>query len=236
VGYPPPEQPPHGRQPPHGQPPYPYGYQPPHPYWQQPQWRPPPPIDPKRLEPSRLWYWLSPIPALIGIALCVMFVIEFVDRFDADLAHLRTPGTVQLTLKAGDKRAIYVQTAGAVGSRSVSAADLRCAVREAAGERTVAVDDSSGFTLTLGSDEYAERLRFKAPRAGRYAVTCTDPPGVPLAVGKQLSFREFALPIIGAIASFLIGAAVTAAIAVVVGVKRSSHKQRLQREAVAGGP
>jgi hypothetical protein len=229
MGYPPPEQPPHGQQPP-----YPYGYQPPaYPYWQQPQWRPPPYIDPKRLKPSRLWYWLSPIPALIGLALCGAFSVQFIDRFDTDLAHLRAPGTVQLSLESGDERGIYVQTVGAVGARSVSAADLRCSVREATSERSVTLHDSSGFTLTLNSDEYVERLRFEAPRAGRYAVSCSEPPGVPLAVGKHLSFREFALPIIGAIASFLIGAALTAAIAVVVAVKRSSHKQRLQREAVS---
>ncbi|MEA2442996.1 MAG: hypothetical protein QOJ12_288 [Thermoleophilales bacterium] len=219
MGYPPPEQP------------YPYWQQ--H-QWPQPQWRPPPYIDPKVLKPSRLWYWLSPIPALIGLALCAVFVVQLIDRFDTNLTHLRAPGTVQLTLDAGDQRGIYVQTAGAVGSRAVSPDDLRCSVREVASERSVEIRDSSGFTLTLNNDEYVERLRFDAPRAGRYAVTCSEPPGVPLAVGTHLSFREFALPIIGAIASFLIGGALTAAIAVVVAVKRSRHKQRLQREAVSG--
>jgi hypothetical protein len=236
MGYPPPEQP-QGQQPQSQQPPYPYGYQPPpYPYWQQPQWRPPPYIDPKVLKPSRLWYWVAPIPALIGLVLCAVFVVQFVDRFDTNLTHLRTPGTVQLTLDAGDERGIYVQTAGALGAQSVSAGDLRCSVREAASERSVELHDASGFTLTLNNDEYVERLRFKAPRAGRYAVTCSEPPGVPLAVGKHLALREFALPAIGAIASFLIGAALTTAIAVVVAVKRSRHKQRLQREAVSGAP
>ncbi len=232
-------QPPHGQQPPYGpQPPYgqqpPPGYQWPYPYQPPPQqWQPPPRIDPKELRPSRLWYWLSPIPALVGVALAVVFVLQLVDRIDTDLDHLRAPGTVQLQLDAGDERAIYVQTLGAVGARpNVSAADLSCTVREAATERTLPLDESSGFTLTINNDEYVKRLSFDAPRAGRYSVTCTEPRGTPLAVGQDLGFGELAVPIVGIVLSFLIGVALTAAIAIMTAVKRSNHKQRLQREAM----
>jgi hypothetical protein len=240
VSHPPPEHPPTGDQPPYPygqQPPYAYGQPPqPYPYYYAPQqWRPPPPIDPKQLKPSRLWYWLSPIPALIGVAISVLFVIQVVDRFDTDLDHFRTPDTVVQTLQAGDERAIYVQTVGATGARPLAASELSCSVRDAASERSVPLDSTSGFTLTIGSDEYVERFQFTAPHTGRYAVTCTEPRGLPLAVGQNLSLKSFVLPIVAAIVAFLLGLALTAAIAITTGVKRSNHKQQLQREAVAAG-
>lgn len=220
VNYPP--SPPPGRQPPHG---YGYGGQPPPQYW-----TPPPPIDPKLLEPSRLWYWLSPIPALIGTATAIVLLVGVIQQFDADLDHLRTPGSVTVSVDKGDERGIYVQTAGAPGATSPARA-VSCTVRDSR-EARVPLRDTSGLTLTINSDEYVEQDRFTAPADGTYVVSCTDPSGLPVAVGPHIAVRRFFWPVVGMIGVFLAGVVLTAAIAVVTGVRRSNHKQRLQREAL----
>jgi hypothetical protein len=234
VSYPPPPQgppPPPGGHPPQGQPsqypPYGYGGYPP----QQPYWAPPPRIDPKDLKPSRLWYWLSPIPMLIGTAIAIVLLVGLIGQFDTDLDHFVTPGHVAMTLDKGDERGIYLQTAGTAGARSGSGATLSCSARNVATERTLPLKDASALTLTLGDDEYVEQWRFVAPADGNYVVSCQEPSGVPAAVGPHIAVRRFLGPVLGMIVAFLVGLAATAVIAIVTGVKRSNHKQRLQREA-----
>jgi hypothetical protein len=224
VSYPPPPPPP-GQYPPQP-PPYGYGGYPP----QQPYWTPPPRIDPKLLKPSRLWYWLSPIPAVIGTAIAIVLLVGVINQFDTNLDHFVAPGTVAMTLDKGDEKGIYLQTAGTAGSRSASGATLSCNVRAVSGG-SVRLRDASGFTLTLNDDEYVEQWRFVAPADGNYVVACREPPGAPAAVGPHLAVRRVLGPIVGMIVAFLIGVAATAIIAIVTGVKRSNHKQRLQREA-----
>jgi hypothetical protein len=247
---PPPPPPPEGPQPPYGQPPPPppqYGHQPP-PYppqyggyppqpgygWQPPPYQPPPRIDPSRLRPSRLWYWLSPIPAVVGIVVAVLFVVALVDRLDPHLNHFSTGSGTQIHLTKDHERAIYVQTAGSFSSSSIPASELSCTVRRSDNEADVPVHTAGSFTLTVNSDEYISRFRFNPPVSGDYDVKCDGPSGVPLAVGPHFSVSGTGLPILGAIVSFLIGAALTAAIAIVTGVKRSSHRKRLQQEALQG--
>jgi hypothetical protein len=221
---PPPQGPPPGQYP--AQQPYGYGYYPP----QQP-WTPPPRIDPSLLKPSRLWYWLSPIPVVIGTAIAIVLLIGLIGQLDTNLDHLVTPGHVAMTLHKGDERGIYLQTAGTAGARSASGATLSCSARNVGTERTVPLKDASALTLTLGNDEYVEQWRFVAPADGNYVVSCQEPPGVPAAVGPHIAVRRFLGPVLGMIVAFLLGLAATAIIAIVTGVKRSNHKQRLQREA-----
>lgn len=218
MSYPPP--PPPGP-PPHG---YGYGGYPPQ------AWTPPPQIDPKQLKPSRLWYWLAPLPALIGVGIALVLLVGVIQQFDTDLDHLRTPGSVTVQLDEGDERGIYVQTAGAPGAVNPPRA-VSCTVRGAR-EANVPLRGTSGLTLTVGGDEYVEQDRFTAPADGSYVVSCSEPPGLPVAVGPHIAVRRFFWPVIGMIAAFLIGVALTGVIAVVTGVRRSNHKQRLQREAL----
>ena len=218
-----------GYQPP---PPPPYG-QPPYPYPQQyPQWQPPPPIDPKLLRPSRLWYWLSPIPALIGAIVGVFFVVAFIDRLDPDIDNFRVNEPAAVDLQSGD-RAIYVQTRDNNRTLVVPPGELRCRV-EFVGSDSVPleVERTGNATLDANADSYAAEFKFHAPHDGPYAVRCDGPEGVRLAIGPHLSFGLFA-PLAAAIGAFGIGAILAVVIAVVTAVKRSSHKQRLQREAVS---
>ena len=233
MSYPPPPPPlgPPPPQPPYG-PGYGYGYgyggYPP----QQP-WTPPPRIDPSRLRPSRLWYWLSAIPVLVGTVIAVVLLVNLIQQFDTDLDNFRTPGSVTVTMDEGDEKGIYLQTAGTPGARRPSAVTLSCSVRGAR-ERSVPLKDASAFTLTINSDEYVEQYRFVAPADGAYVVGCSEPSGAPAAVGPHIAVRRILGPVIGMIVAFLAGVAVSAIIAIVTAVKRSNHKQQLQREALQG--
>jgi hypothetical protein len=243
---PPPEQPPPSGQPPPyaWQPPGPYGYAypaqpgyptyppPPYGYWPQPQWTPPPPIDPRRLRPSRRWYLLAPIPALVGVVVAIVLVVSFVNRLDPDLDHFTTERAALVSVRAGE-HAIYVQTGGTRGARDVPASELDCRVAQVGGDdRSLPIDTTTAVMLDVNGDSYESRFSFDAPRSGVYRVRCTGPRDLPLAVGPHLSVGQF-VSLAFAVAAFLIGAILSAVIAIVVAVKRSNHKQRLQREALA---
>src|SRR5690348_16889893 len=91
-------------------------YQPPqypqYPYYQPPQWQPPPYVDPGQLKPGRVWYWLSPVPAVIAIAACVFFVVMLVDRLDFHLQHFAAGSSKVVHAEKGKQRGIYAQTSG----------------------------------------------------------------------------------------------------------------------------
>ena len=214
--------------PPHGQPPYPppYGY---------PQWQPPPPIDPKLLKPSRLWYWLAPIPAVIGAIVGAFFLAAFIDRLDPDLDNFRTNQAAAVELQSGD-RAIYVQTRDNDRPLFVPPGELRCRVEFVGSDSLpLEVERTGSSTLDVNSDSYASEFKFSAPHDGPYSVRCDGPADVRLAIGPHLSFGLFA-PLVAAVAAFGIGVIASIVIAVVTAIRRSNHKGRLQREAVSGAP
>ena len=230
---PPPPPPPPGQPPPYGQPPaygyqqgYGYGGYPPQGYWQ-----PPPPIDSSELRPSRLWYVLSAIPLALGVILAVFFVAQFIDELDPDIDNFRSNRAAIVDVKAGD-RALYIQTTNAGIPLRVPTDELRCnlAFVGEGSPQPVQLKSSGGSTLDVNDDSYSEEFSFKAPHDGRYRVICEGPEGVPLAIGPDLSFGLFASLII-AIGSRIVGGLLTVAGVVITAVRRSNHKQRLQREA-----
>jgi hypothetical protein len=219
VSYPPPP-------PPGGQPPY-YGYggYPPVPHYQ-----PPPQIDPKRLRPSRNWYWLSAIPAIVGTIVAVVFVVRFIDQLDPDIDNFQSNRTAVVDVQSGD-RAIYVQTRDRNFPLPVPPGDLRCTVSFVGGApQPVPVERTSGSTLDVNDDSYSAEFKFDAPGDGPYRVICEGPEGVRLAIGPHLSFGLF-FPLIVAIGALVLGVIVTLVGEIVTAVRRSNHKQRLQREA-----
>jgi hypothetical protein len=227
VSEPPPPPPP----PPYGYGGYPpqqyhgYGGYPPQPYWPPP----PPPIDPKRLKPSRLWYWLSAIPAIVGTLLAIVFVVVFIERLDPDIENFRSNRAAEVELKSGD-RAIYIQTRDNGIPLRVPPGDLRCSVMFVGSDsQPVKLDRSGGSTLDVNNDSYVEEFSFDAPRDGTYRVICEGTEGVRLAIGPDLSFGLF-VPLIVAIGAFLLGGLLSVIGLIVTAVRRSNHKQRLQRE------
>lgn len=208
---------------------YPPQY-PQHPYQPPPQWQPPPPVDPAQLRPSRLWYWLSPIPGIVGIVVAVLFIVMLVNRIGADLDRFTTSSPRVVHLEKGDERGIYVQVAGGRVA-GTSSAIAGCTVRQQSSERIVPLREPSGtFTLTVNGKSYRELYHFRPSSTGNYSVSCEGPEGAPLAVGPHFGFKGLVVPIVGAILSFLVGIALSIVIAVVTAVRRSNHKRRLQYE------
>lgn len=242
MSYPPP---PPGQQPPHGQPPYgqppPHGYPPPYGYQQpygygyggypppQGYWTPPPRIDPKQLRPSRTWYWLSAIPAIVGTIVAIVFVVQFIDQLDPDIDNFRSNRATEVEFKSGD-RAIYVQTRLDGSPIIVPRGELRCSVTSVETGEKLLLDRRGGSSLDVNTDSYAREYSFEAPRDGSYRVICEGREGVRMAIGPDLTFGIFA-PLLLAIGAFLLGALIAGVILIVTAVRRSNHKQRLQREA-----
>ncbi len=242
VSYPPTPPPPPGGYPP----PPPGGQPPPYPghgyggYPPQPHYQPPPPIDPKRLRPNRNWYWLSALPAIAGTILAIFFVVQFIDDLDPDIDNFQTNRATTVDVQSGD-RAIYVQTVDNNRALQLPPGGLRCNVSFVGSDpQPVALERVSGSTLEVNSDSYSAEFKFDAPQDGPYRVICEGPEGIPLAVAPHLSFGLF-FPLVVAICAFLLGIAITAVMEIVTAVRRSNHKQRLQREAreaqaAGGGP
>jgi hypothetical protein len=225
VSYQPPPPPPYGP-PPGYQPGYGYGGYPPQGYWQPP----PPPIDPSRLRPPRLWYFLSAIPVVVGVVLAVVFVWGFIDHLDPDIDNFRSNRAATVSVNSGD-RAIYIQIRENGIPLRVPADELRCSVTFVGSDaQPVSLKRSGGSTLDVNNDSYNEEFSFDAPHDGPYRVLCEGPEGVRLAIGPDLSFGLF-VPLIIAIGSLILGGILTVVGMVVTAVRRSNHKQRLQREA-----
>jgi hypothetical protein len=226
VSEPPPPPPPPG----YGQQPPPYGYQYGY-YAPQGYWQPPPQIDSRDLRPHWVWYLLSAIPLAIGLIVAVVFVVQFIDELDPDIDNFRSNRAALVDLQSGD-RALYIQTRNAGVPLRLPPDDLRCNVAfiGADSPQPVPLNQSGGSTLDVNDDSYSEEFSFKAPESGRYRVSCEGPEGVRLAIGPDLSFGLFASLAI-AILSLIVGGILTVVGLVVTAVRRSNHKQRLQREA-----
>ena len=221
--------------PPPPPPPYGYGYYPPQQYGYggyppQHYWPPPPPPVPARdLKPSRLWYWLSGIPLLVGTILGIIFLVVFIQQLDPDIDSFRSNRAAEVELQSGD-RAIYIQTRARNIPLQVPPGDLRCNVSFVGSDsQAVRLERTSSSTLDVGDDSFASEFKFDAPRDGPYRVICEGPEGVLLAIGPHLSFGLFASLLL-AIALFGIGAILTIAGLIVTAIRRSNHKQRLQRQ------
>jgi hypothetical protein len=217
-------------------------YQPPpgypqYPYYQPPPYQPPPPVDPAQLRPGRVWYWLSPVPAVIAVAAIVFFVVMLVDRLDFNLQHFAAGSSARVHADAHKHRGIYAQTGGARVSVSGIGTISTCSVRPADGGAPLPVHPvTSSFTLTLNNDTYDERFWFEPSSSGEFIVSCQGREGSPLAVGPHLGFRALALPIVVIIVAGLLGLVGTILIPVITATRRSSHKRRIQQAIMAGQP
>jgi hypothetical protein len=196
----------------------------PWPYWQ------PPHIDPRQLKPSRLWYWLAGVPAAIGTILAVVLLVVFIEQLDPDIENFQSNREAAVDLKAGD-RAIYVQVRENDRPIQLPPGRLNCRVSFVGSDSLpLRLERESGSSLDVNTDSYAAEYSFDAPHDGPYSVMCEGPEGVPLAIGPHLSLGLFA-PLVAAIGSFVLGVILAAVIAIVTAIRRSNHKQRLQREA-----
>ena len=209
-----------------GQPPPPTGPpQPPPPAAQ------PPPVDSSLLRPRARWYWLSALPFLAGLAVMTVFIVLAVRAFPGHPENFNAPGGLSLTLNEGEEKTIY-----RTDDYGDPKGEPRCRVISRS-ERRIELDEAGSLTVTVNGDRYVAEYNFTAPSDGTYRVDCLPARGrdrQSLAVGDHLEFASFGLAIGGAIVSPLLGLLLSAVMAIVVAVRRSSHKSRLQTEARQG--
>jgi hypothetical protein len=206
-----------------GQPPPPVG--PPPPSGQ------PPPIDSSLLRPRARWYWLSALPFLVGLAAMTVFIVLAVKAFPGDPEDFNAPGGLSVILDKGEKKTIY-----RTDDYGDAPGEPRCRVIGAS-ERRLELEDAGSLTITVDGDRYAAEYDFEAPTDGTYRIECLPQRGRDrqfLAVGDDVAFASFGLAIAGAIASPILGLLLSAVMAIVVAIRRSSHKSRLQAAARPG--
>ena len=211
-------------------------------YWQPPAggpppWRPPPEIDKSLIRPRTLWYYVAALlfaACMIG-AIALGYVL-IKDAF-GPLTRFTAPGSVEVTLKAGEGRSVYEQLIDRAQASTFQ--EPRCEVRGLSSASRPGLSDPTGsFQLDRNGRAYVARLNFEAPVDDRYRVACRGSGAgtpIPLAVGPKARVGTFVARIFGAIglgfASFILGAA----IAVPTLVMRNKHRQRLEQEAIARG-
>jgi hypothetical protein len=196
---------------------------------------------PEPLRPTRWWYAAAALIAVIGITVGVLLFVDTFGTIAEDFDEFAAPGTTTVNLSAGDKRGIYVQTAGSsLGPVDRDDVDAACQVAGPGGAPVDVEDPSGDFTITQSNDEYEELFFFEAPDDGRYAVTCrasrtTGVGPVPLAVGPHLGVIGLVWRILGGIAAILGGIFIGIGIVVLVAVLRHRNKKRSQQPGAGSG-
>jgi hypothetical protein len=199
---------------------------------QQPSWARPR-IDGALLRPKAGWYALCALPIVLGVAAAAVFVVLAVRAFPDRPAAFTAPGGHELRLHRAEDQTIYLHSRR---GRPKLGGVPDCSVRNARTRRAVAVRQSGSATITIGNDRYEAAIDFDPPSAGAYRVSCAPARGLPsqpLAVGERVRLGRFALVVVAAIGSFLVGLLLGGAVIAVVAIRRHSHKRRLEREALS---
>ena len=224
---PPPPPPPQPQQPPQPPP------QPPQPQYYQPAQKRPP-IESSRLRPRARWYWLSLLPFVIGVVATTLLAIAAVNTFPDEPKAFRAPGTLTERLEGGKDYTIFTRRRDANFDFS-DAPTPDCEVVSLPGGDRVELDDAGNVTITRDEWEYKTKLHLKAPRTGRYEVSCEPGPAfgaTGLAFGERPNLGRFGVLLGSAIGSFVLALLLSGAIALIVAVRRHRHKRRLQDEAM----
>jgi hypothetical protein len=203
----------------------------------------PPPIDPRAIRPGRGWYVAAiVIPVLgivigvggfgLGIASFVRGLPKMTAEFDAG-----TPVTVHLT--AGQQRAIYADQP----SGQNMAVDVDC-TGTARGDGSIEVRPvSTTLTFPGGRHQWISAYTVDVSRAGDYDLTCrpTASSGpTHYALGEAPKTGALIAGVLGGTAALLgipcLAITIGGVIALVVGLRRSSAKKRLQQQLYYGYP
>jgi hypothetical protein len=198
---------------------------------------PAPKIDPKRLRPSRFWYWVAGAIAVGGVLLAGFLFFSILRPLFDDVERFSTARPATVKLDAGDERTIYAQTDGSPfpGARfvDVSPSDLDCIVVGGPSGRQAEVSRADGFTYTRNEDRYQAKLEFKAPSDGTYVVRCRARGAaapVALAVGPHFGTVGFVARLLGFFAALFGGPLLGGLLAGGVALLRHRSKKRLQEE------
>jgi hypothetical protein len=176
-------------------------------------------MDPRQIRPRRRWYGVAVAIAVLFTAIGVGgFVAGIVTATNSvpDFDHTYTGNQEsQVQLEAGRKYALYVPENS---SRS-------CTVDE----RVTTRNPNATFSFTRDGQQWVHLTNLSAGAPGAYSINCSVPT---YAVGAEPELGQLAGGIGGGIAALLglpcIGITIGGIIALVTGLRRSSHKKRLQ--------
>jgi len=176
-------------------------------------------MDPRQLRPRRRWYGIAVGIAVLFTAIGIGgFVVGIVSATgsipDFDSTY---PGNQdsQVTLESGRSYGIYVP----------ENSPQTCNVDD----RVTTASPNATFTFTRDGQQWVHLSNLTVDAAGTYTVNCDAPT---YAVGPAPELGQFAGGIGGGLAALMglpcLGITIGGIIALVTGLRRSSHKKRLQ--------
>ena len=176
------------------------------------------PIDRSRIRPSFAWLGLSGLAVAAGIAGAVLILVALIDDVTGSFEPLDGPRTVQLD--RGEGRGIWARTA--FGVSGFCSAD---------GPARVQMKDTNGVSVTSGGTEYHSFLRFRAPKTGRYTVSCAV--SRPVSLGPYISGGRIFAGVAGTLGALFGGLLAGAVILCLVLILRERSTRRLELEGQA---
>ncbi|MCG7524529.1 hypothetical protein MHW47_08785 [Streptomyces sp. OfavH-34-F] len=183
----------------------------------------PPRIPANELRPGRYWYAIAAAIVVVLIASGVaVAVYQFKAVSDAVDTHHRFANgdTVSLRLGPDSEKSIWIKERG-------PSDDQKCSI---AGPGDPRLGDP-GIDFYWTSDETWNPLFvLHVSRPGTYEVTCESRGPSEYAVGDSGGFVDFMRGSVWAIVLPLCGVGIALAIVIVVAVRRSDHRKRLQAE------
>ncbi|NGN65226.1 hypothetical protein G5C51_15125 [Streptomyces sp. A7024] len=185
----------------------------------------PPPIDESQVRPRKRGYWLGAAGGVLGLVAAGLLIVFAVQS----LPDLKA-------VPSGETRTVRVDDDG-LGLYSNGLSDVRCVVR-GADPSSVTLDDP-GHTESVETNGRKWYLMLRAQDglpSGKYQVRCIVTDGGEYAIGPRGGVFTFVGLIFGGIALAglsVLGAGLTA---LIVGLRRRSHRERLRAQAAWGGP
>lgn len=173
-------------------------------------------IDRSRIRPSLGWLGLAGAVAVAGIAGAVLLVVVTLQDVTGSFSPLDGPTTVRL--QEGDGRGIWTYSSAPVSGFCSATGPARADMKR-----------TTGITVTTGGREYHSFLRFEAPRAGTYRVSCAT--SRPVALGPSVTGLRLVAGVAGVLGSFFGGLILAALIVAVVLILRERSKRRLELDA-----
>lgn len=201
----------------------------------------PPRIEARQLRPARKWYIVAGVIAVLGVmagaGLGIAGVTSVVRELPDIVAEFDTGEPASVNLTAGRQWAIYA----AVGDtgQTIGSHHATCTVAGSAGGKIAVRPVPYEFTFSRAGRSWVAVGEFAVPVDGRYEVSCTSQRGeaAHYAVGEGPELRGFVTGIVGSVAALIglpcLGLLVAGVIGLVVAVRRSSHRTRLQQAAAA---
>ena len=205
----------------------------------------PPPVTADELRPRRLWYWVAGLIAASGLlagilsgAYAAHFAVrasEAIEELDPQLQPVPIGVPTPVELEAGRDWAVYVSGSGPTPRVSCG------------GDGLTVTAVQQDLTTVQDAVTWHQAQLVRVGETGRYSVVCTSPDRTTrLALGKALDggtadrvgamVVRAVLGFVGAFAFASLGVLVGGLIALVVGLRRSSHRAALRAWRGASGP